>query len=240
VARSICGAVLVAVSLIASGTTSVSEATPREVGNWRQHAWAFARAVNVRASDIPESVRPRMGVLTVFSAAPLACSCRQAAQAGGSSIVPTPDGLVASAVSVRASTRVAIQQMRDLLTSSGQVCLGRSLGEAGVLLQAQLMSFEVTARTLGPPKDLGGEAAGRTVLAEMTTAADLVRDSQEAHRLGHPTTGAKTIHVSGVVFRVGPAQILLMIIDERGEPSRTEMYRLLRRLHNRAVEAILS
>jgi hypothetical protein len=237
VARLICGTILVAVLVITTGLSTVSEAAPHEVGNWSRQARAFARAVNIRASDIPEGIRPRTGLLEVFSAAPFACSRRQAAEAGGTSLVSTPDGLVASAVSVRASARVANQQMRNLLSSSGQFCLGRSLGEAGSLLQVGLMSFEVSARTLKLPKGLGREAAGRTVLAEMTTAADLVRDSREAHRLGHPTTGAKTINVSGAVFRVGSAQILLIVVDERGEPSRTEMNRLLRRLHHRGVEA---
>jgi hypothetical protein len=51
--------------------------------------------------------------------------------------------------------------MRDLLSSSGQLCLGRSLGEMGVLLPTGLMSFEVTARPLELPKALGMEAVGK-------------------------------------------------------------------------------
>jgi hypothetical protein len=105
-----------------------------------------------------------------------------------------------------------MQQMRALLSSFGQFCLGRSLGEAGDLIKLGLMSFEVTGRRLELPRALGPESVGKTVLAEMTTPRDLSHDDLEAHHLGHPTPGAKVIHVSGAVFRVGPAQILLMAL----------------------------
>jgi len=145
--------------------------------------------------------------------------------------------VIASAVSVRASTRIAVQQMRDLLSSFGQFCLGRSLGEVGTLLQPGIMSFQVTGRRLKMPKALGGEAAGKTVLAEMTTAADFAHNFSEAHRNGHPTKDAKVIHVSGAVLRAGPAQVLLLAVDEHGEPSQAELDRLLLLLHRRAFNA---
>jgi hypothetical protein len=99
------------------------------------------------------------------------------------------------------------------------------------------MSFEVTGRPSGLPKALGVEAVGKTVLAETATAADLAQDSLEAHRLGHPTPGARVVNVFGAVFRVGPAQVLLMAVGERGEPSHVELDRLLLVLHRGAIDA---
>lgn len=229
--------ILAAALLMAACPNAVSEPASHATSNWSRRARAFARAVNVRASDITGGGRPRAGETASFYPAPLACSRREAAQAGGVSLVVTPAGFVASAVSVRASTRIAEQQMRDLLSSSGQLCLGRSLGEVGVLLRSGLMSFEVTGRRSELPKALGVEAVGKAVLAEMTTPADLVQDSREARRLGHPTAGARAINVFGAVFRVGPAQVLLMAVNEHGEPSRVELDRLLLVLQHRAIEA---
>lgn len=235
--RSVCGLLLAAALILAACTNAAPEPASHGVSNWSRQARAFARAVNVRVSDINGASKPRPGRTTSFAPAPLSCSREQPAEAGGATLIATPHGFVASAVSARASTRVAVQQMRKLLSSFGQFCLGRSLGEAGELLQPGLMSFEVTGRRLELPKALGAEAIGKTVLAEMTTPSDLVKASVEAHRLGHPISGAKVINVSGAVFRVGPAQILLMAVDERGEPSHAELDRLLLVLHRRAVDA---
>jgi hypothetical protein len=228
--------VLAAVLIMTAALNAGSEPAPYRDRNWSGRARAFARAVNVRASDIAgATARPRPGEVANFAPAPLTCSRSNAAEAGGVSLVPTPHGFVASAVSVRRGTRVAVQQMGDLLSSFGQFCLGRSLGEAGDLLQLGLMSFEVTGRRLELPSALGTESVGKTVLAEMTTSHDLAHDDLEAHRLGHPTPGAKVINVSGSVFRVGPAQILLMVVNERGEFAHFEFDRLLLALHHRAV-----
>jgi len=237
VTRFACGPILAVAVIMVACPNAVSKPASHGISNSSRRARAIARAVNVRASDITGGGTPRPGETASFSPAPLTCSRSEPGQAGGVSLIATPYGFVASAVSVRASTQVAVQQMRALLSSSGQLCLGRSLGEVGELLPTGLMSFEVTGRPLALPKALGMEAVGKTVLAEMTSAADLVQDSREAHRLGHPTPGASVINVSGAVFRVGPAQVLLMAVDERGEPSQVEMDQLLLVLHRRAVNA---
>ncbi len=198
--RSVCGLLLAAALILAACANAAPEPASHGISKWRRQAHAFARAVNVRASDINGGSKPRPGKTASFAPAPLTCSREQPAEAGGATLIATPYGFVASAVSVRASTKVAVQQMRKLLSSFGQFCLGRSLGEAGVLLEPGLMSFEVTGRRLELPKALGAEAIGKTVLAEMTTPSDLAKASLEAHRLGHPTLGAKVINVALVLF----------------------------------------
>jgi hypothetical protein len=235
--RSVCGLLLVAALILGGCTSAAPEPASHGVSNWSRQARAFARAVNVRMGDIRGASKQQPGRTASFAPAPLSCSREQPAEAGGTTLIATPYGYVASAVSVRTSTRVAVQQMRKLLSPFGRLCFGRSLGESGELLEPKLMSFEVTGDPVELPKALGAEALGKTVLAETTTASDLVKASVEAHRLGHPTPGAKVINVYGAVFRVGPAQVLLMAVDERGEPSQAELDRLLLVLHQRAIDA---
>ena len=238
VALRICAVALLTAAALAPAASAPSGASGAG-RDWSRRARSFARAVDVRPADVPGAVPARAGLISRFSPAPLQCSRREAAEAGASSLVATPDGFVASAVAVRTSTRVAVRQMQALLSSFGRFCLGRSLGEMGGLLGAGIMSFEVSARPLAIPGGIGAEVAGSTVLAEMTTPRELVRDAREAHRLGHPAPGARTATVSGFVFRVRAAQILLFVLDERGQPSPAEMRRLLARLHRRAVAATL-
>lgn len=217
-------------ALVAGWSTCASANTPTKA-----QALAYARAVNLRASDVRGGAAPPRGSFTNFAPAPLACSRTTPPRVGAVSLLADPYGFVASAVSVLPSVAVAKAQLSALLAPSGRACIPRSLGETGSIEGPDTIGFKLSSAEIPVPHVLGGEAVGFRVLAEnVSPESELIKKIRETERDKGPPPGAKVIHVDGVIFRVGRSEILFLAFGPRQLPVPT-MDRLLVVLDDRAT-----
>ncbi len=224
------------------GAGNVASASGVTAPITKAQALAYARAVSLRPGDVPGGAPPSPGSVTKFGPAPFTCSKTAPYRVGGAvSLVSSPYGFVASAVSVLPNAAAARAQLSALLAPAGRACLPRSLGEVESIATPSAISFKVSAAAIPVPHLLGGEAIGFRVLAEVVSPErELIKKIRETERDKGPPPGAKLIHVEGAIFRVGRAEILFFSFGPTDPlPARTAD-RLLVLLHSRAEAHKLS
>jgi hypothetical protein len=214
----------------------------------RTQALAFARAVNLRASDLPgsEVLTPNTSEGAGHSGShegaqveePFACGAgsRPLHPAGGArSLLLGAHAIVASLVEVSRTQAFAERAIEALNSRRGRSCLVRSLGRVGsVEGERTVTSHAVRARFIDVSRLLGAGALAIHVTAELPALEEaqpgLERVSK--HRLAkpHPTF----LRVDLAVFRCGPALIGFLTFGVDEFPSGTEG-RLLSVMHRRAL-----
>lgn len=221
-------ALLLALVAFAAGGVTVALARSHSTPITKAKAQAFARAVNLRASDLPGATALRGAIFSPEAVQYKALSCGLHGKPG---IVPVGGGQtwlasnhtqVGSVVVVAPSDHHAEAEIAGLESHGGRTCLARALGRA--------LSFErhhkpershtVKAAVIPIDKHVGGVHLAIHVLAELP-----------------PIEGAKPkkryINVDAAFFRVGAADIAFFALGAARFPAATEI-RLLTLLHSRA------
>lgn len=225
-------------------------------------ALEFARAVNLRASDVPGArVSPQEHRSTGTTEEPVDLECSSRGKSSSSPVarevrsLETPHAFVVSFVVVERSDAAAAAALAPFASSSGRVCLIRSLG-ATVTSEGESTesSFAVSGTSVPVPSALGPGAAALHVLAAVSheTSKGIGAETQRFLRRLERTPNGKRLaerdrralgrhrnekpppfHVSLAIFRVGPADIALFTVGRSISPSLER--RLLLLLHSRAV-----
>jgi hypothetical protein len=224
---------LVVVALAAGGVTvalarSVSASTPVT----EAEADAFARAVNLRASDLPGATAIRGAIFDREAVQYKALRCGRrgtvgdAHVGGGESWLKDIQGDVASIVDVAPSSHVAETELAALGSRRGRTCLARALGRAlGFELHGEPEWSRAVKVTFVPVAELvGDKALAIHVLAKLPP----IEEENPS-----PKPKARYITVDGAFFRVGPAEVAFFALGTTQLPPATEV-RLLALLHSRA------
>jgi hypothetical protein len=208
---------------------------------------AFVRAVNLQPSDLPGSARYQAEEGSPPEAAELqhiALRCghsgrpRGRAVAAERSVLGLPAGrrlgeIVGSLVIVMPSEALAQSEIAKLATRKGRACLLHGLGE-GTTGGSRHGAPVYSIRTAVVPvaESLGGEAVDVRFAARLQKGGGGLRRPRSS-------PPPKTVYASEAIFRVGPADIVL-ISDSLREalPAATEAH-LLSVLHIRAEAQVL-
>jgi hypothetical protein len=239
---------LVLVALAAgSATVGLAESASASTSFTKAEAVAFARAVNLRASDLPGAeVIPHSfgGTIHVEGSEgagsqgdPFSCGRNgklNPPAGGGVSSLITHWGFVASLVLVARSEARAAAEAVALESRQGRACLARTLGEAeSVEGNKKVTSFAVKAAFVPVANVLGPGAVAVHVLAELPPLIELEENLRRTPRRKPPKPKATFLHIDAAFFRVGPAEVAFLTLGTRQFPPATEG-RLLALLHSRA------
>jgi hypothetical protein len=225
--------------VVAIGAGGVTVAVARSVSPGSQsapttkaEADAFARAVNLRASDLPGATAIRGAIFDreAVQYEALRCGRRgtagEAPVGGGESWLNNTNEDVASIVEVAPSPHLAETELAALGSRRGRTCLTRALGRA--------LSFELHGEsewshavkvTFVPVAELiGNKALAIHVIAKLPPIEE---------ENPPPKPPVRYITVDGAFFRVGPAEVAFFVLGNAPLPQATED-RLLALLHSRA------
>ncbi|MHB8492678.1 MAG: hypothetical protein ACYDA6_10775 [Solirubrobacteraceae bacterium] len=200
---------------------------------------SFALAASLRASDLAGAkLFPKTFEEGIHQrgteASPLKCGDAMAIghPVGGKKVeLSYKHWLVGSVVLVMRSERIAKAAQTILASSRGRACLVRSLGEAETVEGEKTETSSATNATfVHVPSELGAGAIAVDVVATLHSEGSRAHAGTE-----HPSQpGGSSIYVDAAVFRVGPAEILLLSFGgDRPFPVATED-RLLSVLDSRA------
>lgn len=201
----------------------------------KTQADAFAKAVNLRARDLPGATALQNAVYgqEAVQYKALKCGRRRNAVAtpvgGGESWLSYRQGSAASNVGsivvVAPSQHVVEGELAVLESSPGRACLAHALGSA--------LTFERHHRLESSHAVMvafhHGAGLGRRVVAVHVIAKLPPIEGESTS----PTRKAKYINIEAVLFRVGPAEIAFLALGATRFPPATEA-RLLRLLYSRA------
>jgi hypothetical protein len=198
----------------------------------KAEAEAFARAVNLRASDLPGATAIRGAIFDREAVQYEALRCGRGGTAsdapvgGGESWLNNTNEDVASMVEVAPTLRVAETELAALGSRRGRSCLTHALGRA--------MSFELHGKpewshavkvTFVPVSELiGNKALAIHVIAKLPPIEE---------ENPPPKPPVRYVTVDGAFFRVGPAEVAFFVLGNTPLPPTTED-RLLALLHSRA------
>jgi hypothetical protein len=221
----VAGGVTIAVAGSGSATSPITKA----------QAVAYARAVNLRASDLPgakkfeppsyEVARDEQETAASWSRT-LRCARRGIAahrpvHVEPSVVVDAPWN-VGSDVRVMPTEAVAAAEVAAFASRRGHVCFARAADVQITSENAPLGPYPVTATFIPLTRLLSSEAIG---------VRDLVRESFKGKHW--------FLHSDAVVFRVGPAEIAFSVVGKTPFLAATERH-LLSLLHSRAEAHKLS
>ena len=229
---------LALVALIARGVTiAVAGSCNASASITKAQAVAYAKAVNLRASDLPGAKAYSFGEHLEHSVEhsigasreeQLLCSQSKmpSRRVGGAASALSGAGypFVASVVLVLRSEAFAKAEVAALSTERGHACLARQLGRVeSVEAEKKVTSFAAKVTFVPVAKALGPGAIALRVLAELPPA----------HEKDGTQSEATFTHVDAAIFRVGPAEVFFLTFGVRPFPPATEN-RLLTLLHSRA------
>ncbi len=220
---------LVLVAFAAGGVTialarSSSSSTPIA----KAKAEAFARAVNLRASDLPGATALRGAIFGPEAVQYKALKCGLqgrpgiAPVGGGELWLANSRAQVGSIVVVAPSDYFAEAEIAGLESQGGRTCLVRALGRALSFERHHKTEWSHTVKVAVVPigEHVSGVHLAIHVLAELP-----------------PIEGAKPekryINVDAAFFRVGPADVAFFALGATRFPAATEI-QLLALLHSRA------
>lgn len=223
-------ATTVACLLLAGGVASVALAgSGSSTPIMKAQASAFAMAVNLKASDLPQAeVLPISKNDSSQGAASRELQCGHRGRPLGlplldeaSAMTDPYDGVVISAVVVMRSEALAQKLATALNSRRARKCLTRELGVERISGGKQsISSHTVKARVVSLAKTFGAGALGLHVLAEWPPSK-----ARGASR--------EFTHASAAFFRAGPAEIVFLEIGTRPFPPAVESH-LLSLLYTRA------
>ena len=226
-------AVLLVLLVLAAGGVTIALARSGSTSTPITHAEAdaFARDVNLKASDLPRATALPGAIFGPGAVQYEAFKCGRrgkgiATVGGGESWLISDKRNVASIVAVVSSQHLARTALALIGSRPGRVCLGRALGRALTfeLHHAPERSHAVNVTFLPVTKLLGGGAIAVHVLAKLPPIEE---------ENPPPKPKARYINVDAAFFRAGPAVIAFLALGSRLPPA-TEI-RLLALLHGRAV-----
>jgi len=235
---------LALVALIAGGVTiAVAGSGNASASITKAQAVAYAKAVNLRASDLAAAKAYSFGEHFEHSAEhsigaspeeQLLCgqSKMPSRRVGGaaSALSGARYPFVASVVLVMRSEAFAKAEVAALSTRRGHACLARQLGRVvSVEGEKKVTSFAAKVTFVPVAKALGPGAIALRVLAELPPA----------HEKDERQSKATFTHVDAAIFRVGPAEVFFLTFGVRPFPPASEN-RLLMLLHSRAEAHKLS
>lgn len=219
---------LILVALVAGGVTrALARSGPATAPITKAEADAFARVVNLKASDLPRATALRGAIFGPEAVQYEALKCGLEGRpgivpvGGGESWLITSRAQVGSVVVVAPSEYFAEAEIAGLESQGGRTCLARALGRALTFERDHQLERSHTVRvTFVPVAKLLGAAIAVHVLAKLP-----------------PIEGVKMktryINVDAAFFRVGPADVAFFAIGATRFPPATED-RLLALLHSRA------
>jgi hypothetical protein len=227
-------AVGIAFALPACGST-----TPRTTN---PNADAYARAVNLKASDLPGAKIFQQG-FSGENPAEIRSQERELAglRCGGrikvindpfSGTASLPLGyhnwVVISLVLVMPNQSAAKAELAALGSPRGRACLVRKLGEGRIGGESNVTSSVVRVTTIPAAAALGAGAIGLRIVATQPSVelpSRLRRIVREKLKKQLPKrTAAATLYVDGVIFRVGSAEVWLLARGEQPIPSAIEQH----------------
>jgi hypothetical protein len=243
--RRIAALSLVLVVLVAGGVTialagSGSSSTPIT----KAQAVAYAKAVNLRASDLPGATSVKGAIFGPEAVQYEALRCGLQGRPG---IVPAGGGEswlanrraladsvvagVGSLVVVAPSNYYAEVEIAGLQSRGGRTCLARALGRALSFERHHKTESSHTVKVTVVPigKYVAGVHLDIHVLAKLSLIEGVKPEATEA----------RYINVDAAFFRVGPADIAFFALGATRFPSATEI-QLLTLLHSRAEAHKLS
>lgn len=207
----------VALALAGSGSASAPITKTQAV--------AFALAVNLTASDLPggKKVEPPPNERQTHTTLLKVVRCANPAIVNhrpideDASTFEYARSIVASLVRVMPSEAIAAAELSAFASMRGHVCFARA---------AQV---EVTSED--EPREASNQIKA-TFIPLVTLLGTGAIGVHTLSKLPH-ARGSQVIHTDGVLFRVGPAEILFITVGRTPFPAATEG-RLLSLLHNRA------
>jgi len=215
--RRIVATSLVFAALAAGGETVALAASGASTPISKAEAVAFVQAVNLRVSDLPGAEKSPLGV--AFTPNHSVCARPRTANhpiaVQGTSLI-APHGIVLSAVQVMSTEAVAAAELSALASHRGRVCFANHLAPTVTGEGEKTVAYvPIKVTSLRLTNMLGVGAIGFHVLSRP------------------PKTHVTGVHTDGVIFRVGPAEILFLTFGGRQFPPATEG-RLLSLLYSRA------
>ena len=217
---SVMSLVLVAVT---AGSVRIAFAAPGNVGSpiTKTEAIAFAQAVNLSASDLPGARQVTLPETEAKNALSKELRCARPGivthrpVGADTSTLLDAQGGVASLVRVMPTEAIAAAELAAFASRRGHVCFARG----------------------ATPKDEPGEVSDLVKATFVPLVKLLGSGAIGVHTVSKPphTPKSAALHVDGVLFRVGPVEILFVSYGTAQFPPATEG-RLLALLHGRAEE----
>jgi hypothetical protein len=233
--------VLIATGCGASNAASAGSSEPIT----KAQAVAFARAVNLQASDLRGAKAFTQGNSAEAISHVEGFSCGHKVSSpplggGASELTDNRYGFVGSVVVLTPTEALAKAKLAALSSQRGRACLARTLGESETVeAEKKVTSFAVKVTFVPVTKLLGPGAIALHVVAKLPVYGELAESVPRALKRKLPKPKATFINVDATFFRVGPAEILLLTFGPRQFPLATE-HRLLSLLHSRAEAHKLS
>jgi hypothetical protein len=198
----------------------------------KAEADAFARAVNLRVSDLPGATALHGAIFGPEAVQYEALRCGRQSKlgadpiGGGESWLTDSQENIVSIVAVAASQRLAKAKLATLGSRRGRICLAQALGRALTFERRhELERSRAVKVTFVPVAELvGAGAVAIHVLAKLPPI-------EEENPPSKPRT--RYINIDAAFFRVGPAEIAFFALGATRFPPATEAH-LLALLHSRA------
>lgn len=212
----------------AAGGATVALARSHGTRITKAKAEAFARAVNLRASDLPGATALRGAVFGPQAVQYESLRCGLHGRlgtvpvGGGEMWLVSSRAQVGSIVVVAPSDYFAQAEIAGLESRRGRTCLARALGRALSFERHHKIERSHTVKVAVAPvgKRVGGVHLAIHVLAELPP----IEDAKPEKRY---------INIDAAFFRVGPADVAFFALGATRFPAATEI-QLLTLLHSRA------